>query len=134
MLKHLEPILWVTEIEASVAFYEKLGFSLRGAVHRPDGRIEHAEVENGDVRLMLGYKQEDGPLGGGPELYIGLDDVDGYYARVRAAGAPIADELADQFWGDRTFRVTDPDGYNLTFAQTVRGFDPACDMPAAAPA
>ena len=140
-MKSLTPVLYVRDIEAAVAFYnDRLGFDLAFALPGPDRRLMHASVRRGSVEMMIGYKQAaDGSidtsnLGGGPELYISLDDVDGYYARVRDQGAPISADLTDQFWGDRTFTVTDPDGIVLTFAQTVREFDPARDMPVAAPA
>lgn len=31
----------------------------------------------------------------------------------------ITDGLATQWWGDRTFKVLDPNGYELWFYQTV---------------
>lgn len=134
-LKTLTPILWVRSIEHSVDFYgEKLGFDLQFAMTGDGGKMLHASVVNGDVTLMIGSK-EDGTLpGDGAELYISLDGVDGYYERVRGQGAPISEAIADQYWGDRTFTVTDPDGYVLTFAQTVRAFDPERDVPVAVPA
>ena len=138
-LKELQPILWVSDIERSVDFYkEKLGFDLSFAMTGDGGRMLHASVVNGDVTLMLGYNDEANTpvegrrLGGGAELYTTMDGVDDYYARVRGAGTAFTQELADQYWGDRTFTVTDPDGYVLTFAETVRAFDPAHDRPAVA--
>ena len=141
MMKQLTPILYVRSIEDAVAFYrDKLGFELGFSMPGPDGRMAHASVKHGDVELMIGYKMgtngsiDMSGLGGGPELYISMDGVDDYHAYVRDTGAPVTAELTDQFWGDRTFTVTDPDGHVLTFAQTVRQFDPARDMPVAAPA
>ena len=136
-LKELQPILWVSSIEQSVDFYrDKLGFDLGFAMTGDGGRLVHASVTNGSVTLMLGYKDganipvEGRRLGGGAELYTYADDVDGYYERVRRAGTALTQEITDQYWGDRTFTVTDPDGYVLTFAQTVREFAP--DLPAVA--
>lgn len=129
MLTALEPILWVNNIERSVAYYrEKLGFDLRMAMNGPDGSMVHAAVSNGAVTLMLGYKDgipaDPATSGGGAELYANTDDVDALYQRALSAGTPITTEIADQYWGDRTFTVRDPDGYVLTFAQTVRAFVP----------
>lgn len=129
MLTALEPILWVNNIERSVAYYrEKLGFDLRMAMNGPDGAMVHASVSNGTVSLMLGYKDgvpaDPARSGGGAELYINTDDVDALYRQALNAGTAITNEIADQYWGDRTFTVTDPDGYVLTFAQTVRAFMP----------
>lgn len=129
MLTALEPILWVNNIERSVAYYrEKLGFDLRMAINGTDGAMVHAAVANGAVALMLGYKDgvpaDPARSGGGAELYINTDGVDALYRHVRHAGTPLTNEIADQYWGDRTFTVTDPDGYVLTFAQPVRAFAP----------
>jgi uncharacterized glyoxalase superfamily protein PhnB len=132
-LTAIEPILFVSSIEQSVDFYqEKLGFDLGFAMTGDGGKMLHASVVNGAVKLMLGYAEPSAErrLGGGAELYIYAGDVDEYYERVRSAGTVLTSEIEDQFWGDRTFTVTDPDGYVLTFAQTVRAFDPARDIPA----
>jgi uncharacterized glyoxalase superfamily protein PhnB len=127
-MKEIQPILSVSSIERSVAFYqEQLGFDLGFAMTGDGGRMVHASVVNGAVTIMLGYKDPadaDQRLGGGAVLYTYLDDVDAYYAQVRSAGTALTEEITDQYWGDRTFTVTDPDGYVLTFAQTVRAFEP----------
>jgi PhnB protein len=139
MLTSMTPILWVKSIEDAVEYYEqKLGFTLEFAMNGPDGKMAHASVSRDDVRLMLGYRMDEkGELdlvnvGGGAELYFNTDAVDDYYTSVRGAGATIADDIKDQFWGDRTFTVRDLNGYSLTFAQTVRAFDPSQPMPATA--
>ncbi|MGH2587560.1 MAG: VOC family protein [Dehalococcoidia bacterium] len=121
------PMLHVSSIEQSVDFYkEKLGFDLEFAMNGDGGKMLHASVSNGDVKLMIGYPDgEARPLGGGAELYIMTDAVDAYHARVRDAGTALSKEITDEWWGDRLFTVTDPDGYVLTFAQTVREFDPS---------
>jgi PhnB protein len=132
-LREIEPVLFVSSIERSVEFYEeKLGFDLGFAMTGDGGRMLHASVVNGSVKIMLGYADPSAEqrLGGGAELYIYAGDVDEYYERVRSAGTELTRDIEDQFWGDRTFTVTDPDGYVLTFAQTVRTFDPSRDIPA----
>jgi|SRR5215204_6426523 len=133
-LKEIHPILWVSSIERSVLFYQqRLGFDLAFAMTGDGGTMVHASITNGGVTLMLGTKPDGGvAIGGGVELYTYADDVDAYYERVCSAGAPVTQAIADQYWGDRTFTVTDPDGHVLTFAQTVRAFDPARDVPVAA--
>ena len=47
-------------------------------------------------------------------------DVDGHCARARAAGAVIAAEPDDQFYGDRTYRAIDPEGHAWSFAVHMR--------------
>lgn len=40
--------------------------------------------------------------------------------RARAAGATIAAEPENQFYGDRTYRAIDPEGHAWTFSAHVR--------------
>lgn len=48
------------------------------------------------------------------------DDVDTHCERARAAGAIIAAEPEDQFYGDRTYRAVDLEGHVWTFSVHVR--------------
>jgi hypothetical protein len=57
-------------------------------------------------------------------LYVPCRDVDQLTARARAAGATIATEPEDMFWGERIARIADPDGYVWCFAAKVDKFDP----------
>ena len=51
------------------------------------------------------------------QLTGGLDE---HCERARAAGAVIAMEPEDQFYGDRTYRAVDPEGHRWAFSQHVR--------------
>ncbi len=54
-------------------------------------------------------------------LHVELsEDIDGHCARARAAGAVIAAEPGDQFYGDRAYRAIDPEGHVWTFSMRVR--------------
>ena len=57
-------------------------------------------------------------------LYIYVDDVDVHCATARAAGATIAREPEDQFWGDRMYTARDLEGHSWSFAQAVREVSP----------
>lgn len=128
MLTGLEPILWVADIERSVAFYqEQLRFELDFILHGTNDRMVMASVRSGSVGLLIGYRKDASVpptmLGGGAELYILTDDVNALHDHVRVTPSAIVRPIADQPWGDRTFVVTDPDGYVLQFAQSVTPFD-----------
>jgi catechol 2,3-dioxygenase-like lactoylglutathione lyase family enzyme len=43
-------------------------------------------------------------------------DLDGFYARLVAAGCPPDTAPRDAEWGERFFHLTDPDGHELSFA------------------
>ena len=54
-------------------------------------------------------------------LHVELaDGLDAHCAHARDAGATIAEEPADQFYGDRTYRAIDIEGHIWTFAQHMR--------------
>ena len=46
--------------------------------------------------------------------------IDEHFARAKAAGAAIAQEPSDQFYGDRIYRAIDPEGHVWIFSQPVR--------------
>lgn len=115
------PEFAVSDPRASIAWFEKLGFGVKGMATMPDGTIMYAELTRGDALVMLGPAMGR-PVGApGLQLYMKLGDgIDACYQAAKAAGIEIAEEITDQFWGDRTFTVRHPDGYRIMFAQTVR--------------
>src|SRR5579859_588208 len=129
----LTPDLGVANIEKSIAFYrDVLGFKVGYATPGPDGKIMHADVSHGDATIMfdrLDWMPEAARTNPGNSmgLYVNIGDadVDAYFESVRAAGAHIDQAIQDQFWGDRSFTIHDPDGYHLTFAKTMRQVAPA---------
>ena len=48
------------------------------------------------------------------------EDVDAHCERARVAGAVILREPKDEPWGDRRYRVIDPEGHIWSIAQHVR--------------
>ncbi len=91
----------------------------------PDGQIMHAELRVGNSRIMLndammGAKSAKA-MGGSPaSFWIYVDDCDSLFKRAVDAGAEAAGgamgEMQDQFWGDRSGTVVDPQGYKWTIA------------------
>jgi PhnB protein len=95
----------------------------------PDGRAMHAEVGLGEGVVMMGNPGPDyrnpKKLGGATQLvYVYVADVDSHFEKANAAGAHILRELADQFYGDRTYGAEDPEGHQWSFAQHVRDISP----------
>lgn len=129
----LSPTLMVKDIEKSVKFYtQTLGFEEVGSLPGPDGKLVYASVRWKDVNIMFGsaawLPANLRPyLGTGVDFYIigtAEDDLDQYYQILRQQGVKIDKEIQDQFWGDRTFSIKDPDGYQLTFAKTIKQVSP----------
>jgi uncharacterized glyoxalase superfamily protein PhnB len=95
----------------------------------PDGKTMHAEAGIGDGLVMMGCPGPDyknpGDLGAATQLVsVYVDDVDSHCETARSAGATIVRELADQFYGDRTYGAEDPEGHHWSFAQHVRDVAP----------
>ena len=49
----------------------------------------------------------------GAWIVVETDDVDAWYGRVLDKGLPIKEELTDQEWGHRSFRLVDPNGIEV---------------------
>lgn len=104
------------------------GFEPSEVLTDSDGKIVHAEMSHGDGVVMIGsewfdWTKSPASVGGKntQRIHVRLErDIDGHCARARAAGAVIAMEPADQFYGDRTYMAVDPEGHHWSFAQPVR--------------
>lgn len=98
------------------------GFTLRVKYGEGDD-IQHAELAFGSSMIMIGHTREDeyGAIvglpgeNGGKSLYIAVDDADALYARAKAAGAKIEQELNDKDYGSRDFICRDPEGNVWSF-------------------
>jgi PhnB protein len=130
----LNPCLTVRDVDAAVEFYEKaFGFEKRFSLPGPEGRTVHAEIAWHDAVVLLGCECAEhackSPATSGVQpsssLYLYTDDVDAVFKRATSAGAKVESPPQDQFWGDRTCTVIDPDGYVWSFATNVADFDPA---------
>jgi PhnB protein len=53
------------------------------------------------------------------EIYLEVSDVDAYHDQLQKKAIKVISPLTDQWWGDRTFTVMDPFGYQIWFYQTV---------------
>jgi uncharacterized glyoxalase superfamily protein PhnB len=92
-----------------------------------DGHVVHAEMRFGNGRIDIGGEWGDikapSSVGGvnTQTLCVELEDgLDAHCERARAAGGKILEEPSDQFHGDRTYRVLDPQGHIWSFSQHLR--------------
>jgi len=114
-------ICLVKDLEASVEFYEALGFELKKRV--PDVA---ATVYLNDfwVEFLLEDKvvteafKEDvtvSPKGAGQYMHINVENVDEFYKDALTKSLKPVSEPQDFPWGHREFVLVDPDGYKLVF-------------------
>jgi catechol 2,3-dioxygenase-like lactoylglutathione lyase family enzyme len=103
------PILRVADVEASLAWYPRLGYTKEWE-HRfePSSPAFVCVARNGTSRLFLSEHGADagGPLMSGMVVYIRVDDVD-------SIGEQFAAEVTEMPWGSREVCLTDPDGNRL---------------------
>ena len=122
------PMIAVESVDAVRDFYvDQLGFSHVMGMVGKDGQLDFVSVVLGGARVMfsrnLQARAATGP--GTPtakqpvEIYLQVDDVDGYHNQVKKRGVKISDPLTLQWWGDRTFKVLDPNGYQIWFYTNV---------------
>jgi uncharacterized glyoxalase superfamily protein PhnB len=70
------------------------------------------------VRQARGVERSPAQLGYGTQsLTIFLDDVDGHYARAKAAGAKIFEEPHETAYGEYQYAAGDLDGHHWLFSR-----------------
>ncbi|HVA87921.1 MAG TPA: VOC family protein [Candidatus Saccharimonadales bacterium] len=116
-ISNLIPFVRVIDVEASVAFYEHLGFEVQEVARYRD-RLSWAALRSGDAEIM--FEGTHGPPDPDHQrvlFYLYADELAALRARLLAAGVK-AGEIEDGSPGPREeMRVTDPDGYVLMIAQ-----------------
>lgn len=123
MTQIITPYLLYEDAAAALDFLSRaFGFTETMRLPSPDGRVAHAEMELGEGMIMLGQPgngyRNPARLGATTVLmYAYVEDVDAHCARAREAGAEIVEEPADQEYGDRRYRVRDPEGHDWYFAE-----------------
>lgn len=117
---HNHHVLAVHDARASARFFvDVLGFRVTA---EPEGWVF---VSKDDCTVMLGECPDDlhpSALGCHSYFaYLTVDDVDGYCAQVKAAGAQPISMPEDKPWGMREFAVRTPEGHRITIGQSIDG-------------
>lgn len=139
----LSPALVVRDAAKAIEFYQKaFGAKLLDKLLMPDGKtIMHASLKIGDSNFMLGEEspawgalspQSQGGGSSSVSFHLYVEDADASFQRAVSAGATVKQPLADQFWGDRYGKVSDPFGFNWSIGTRVREVSPAEMQKAAA--
>ena len=119
MSERLRVEFFPSDVDRSVAFYERLGFTVAG---RSPGPPAYASVRLGDVQIGLCEATPVDPtiraLPVGTEIVIEVDEVERRRDEFLSRGVVLAADLVEREWGLSDFRVTDPDGYYLRFTST----------------
>jgi uncharacterized glyoxalase superfamily protein PhnB len=115
------------------------GFTTTTLAKGADGKVVYAEMAFGNGLIHIGSEWENirapRSLGGANTQTVTVhlkNGIDEHCEHARAAGGKIIQEPADQFHGDRTYRVMDPEGHVWAFSQKLREV-PIGEMEAAVP-
>ncbi len=126
----LVPELRVNSLSASLAFWRDVcGFTI--GFQRQEERFVFIELQGAQVMLCERHgRYETGtmtpPLGQGAMFQIFVDAVEPILSALRESAWPLYEEPRERWYraGEREngllqFRVQDPDGYLIVFAQTL---------------
>jgi PhnB protein len=118
------PYLVVNDGRGAIDFYKR-AFGAQPTVRMdgPGGKVTHAELRIGDSMIMLSDEMPGSgcnspkSLGGCTAgIFLYVEDVDSTFKQAESAGAKVEMPLADQFWGDRYGKLTDPFGHSWSLA------------------
>jgi uncharacterized glyoxalase superfamily protein PhnB len=123
MTQTVTPYLLYEDGEAAIDFATR-AFGFREVDRQTGGAGGlHAELEVSGGRIYLGQPpsgfQNPAVVGRTSSVYVLVDDVDAHFARARAAGADIIEELTDTPFGHRRYGCRDPQGHEWFFAQVL---------------
>ena len=121
-MSDVTPMIAVGSVDAARDFYvDKLGFQHVMGMVGKDGQLDFVSVVMGGARVMLTRAQatDARPAKQPVEFYMQVENVDAYHDIVKKNGVGISDPLTQQWWGDKTFKVIDPNGYQLWFYTNV---------------
>jgi len=110
------PQFLVDDLERSIAYYRKLGFSFGESwdgfyaighldgleLHLKEGPRNHAERQ---------YRRDNEHL----DAAAGVDGIEAFYEQCVASGVAILKPLAPTAWGTKDFYLEDPDGNIISF-------------------
>lgn len=115
----LAPMLPVTDVARTIAFYERLGFQV-GGTHVPEGESDPvwAWLHNGRAHVMI--NRAPGPVEStheGASLWLYTRDVKAVHAELRSRGLDVGEIDYPAYNEGGEFHVHDPDGYAVFVAR-----------------
>ena len=120
LTRRMDLTISTNKLEQSRDFYrDYLGFEL---VFENDNYIEM--LAQGSTAMGVSFVTPE--LSGGEKftgegiiLSLEAANVDTEYARLKAAGVRICEELRDKAWGERSFVINDPNGVHIYIYKAI---------------
>lgn len=130
--EHSTPYLTCRNAAQAIEFYGRaFGATELHRIPMPGGKVGHAEIKIAGAIVMLSDEfpeygaQSPATLGGTTVgILIYVPDVDAFAERAVAAGAKPVEPVKDQFYGDRSCRLLDPEGHKWYFATHIEDVPP----------
>ncbi|HEX4044740.1 MAG TPA: VOC family protein [Gammaproteobacteria bacterium] len=115
----ITPYLMISNAAKAIDFYKKVfGAKEVMRVEHTPGKINHAELQIGDSKIMLSDEcpemnaRSPQTYGGSPvSIHLYVKNVDAVVNQAVAAGAKLFKPIETMFYGDRSGMLTDPYGH-----------------------
>lgn len=112
MIQSVFPIISTPDLTRALVFYRDLlggTVTYRFPVEEP---ASYVGMDLGSSHIGIGQDPEIGHEPGRQRisLWVYVDDCDAVVERLRGKAVPVLEAPADQPWGERLARVSDPDG------------------------
>ena len=123
-MESVSPNIFVHDLEATIAWYRKLGFDVATSVPDDQGKMIFALMTNGNVTFMFQTLSSiDNQLlhvsrsrGGSLLLYVKMKNIRTFFDSIEDKSRVISG-LEKTFYGATEFSVIDPDNFVITFAE-----------------
>lgn len=113
-LLSVSPIFQVANLQRGIDFYTKvMGFELGWTWGTPPDRASLCR-DSVEITLEVAARPRTS------HVYVQVQGVDEYFAKVIAAGAQGVYPLADRPYGMRDGRVADPDGNHIALGEALQ--------------
>jgi uncharacterized glyoxalase superfamily protein PhnB len=112
-LHHVSPIFQVANLDRAIAFYTQvMGFELAWSWGTPPDR---AAICRDSIEITLEVAAQPRTS----HVYVQVNGVNEYFAKVTAGGASVIYPLTDRIYGMRDGRVADPDGNHINLGERI---------------
>ena len=109
----------VADVEASVAFYTRFGFTVE--LTDPSGKgFALLRIAGGTIGLQRRKGEEAPKVRDGIHIELSTEDLDGLYLEMQRSGIEVETPPHDRPW-ERVMVLRDPDGFRVEFSQGERG-------------
>lgn len=114
-------LLYVSDLNKSADFYQKLGFKVKNHDYFVDAKLNDFVITLVDEKKAH-FKHSSGlkNKGAGVYIYLEVENIDVLFKNLKSKGFTPSSEPRNWPWGNREFALRDPDRYVLIFSQKIK--------------